>query len=500
MMKLFTKKQIEVAEKITFKEQSISCLTLMERAAIRLVESIVSQYENLEDFYVFCGNGNNGGDGFAVARLLYLKSYNVNVFIDLNNVKYSKSAETNLNRLKEISGIEIHDFLAIQNFKINKQAMIIDSLFGIGLNGELSGKNKAIIDVLNQINSVKIAVDIPSGLFSDEITPDDFSVFKADKTYTFQFWKKAFLYPETGKYCGKIEVLNIGISSGWIEKETTHNYIIDNILIESIYKMRADFSNKGDFGNAVIIAGSYGKIGAAVLATKASLRAGSGLTFAISPECGYTVLQSTAPEAMFVKGGKNFIKNIDLPQKAVCGIGPGLGTDTETEKAVLTFLKTFKNPLVIDADALNIISKNKFALEGIPENSILTPHPKEFERLFGKTENSFERTELALKMAAKFKLIIVLKDHFTQIITPQNEIFYNITGNSGMAKGGSGDALTGILTALLSQNYTAKNAAIFGTWLHGKAGDFAAEQIGKEAMIASDLIDNIGKVYQYLRA
>jgi hydroxyethylthiazole kinase-like uncharacterized protein yjeF len=498
-MKLFTKLQIDTAEKLTFEEQSISGNDLMERAAEKLVEEITTNFRASKNIYIFCGNGNNGGDGFATARLLHYGFFKVKVFRDFRNEKYSESAELNLKILNEIEGIEIFDFADIQKVKIDKNDVIVDALFGIGLNRKLEGKFQDLINILNEIKAVKLAVDIPSGLLSDEITPSDFTVFKADKTYSFQFWKKSFLYPETGRFCGEIKILNIGISTNWIERELTQNFIIDDTLIKSIYKKREDFSNKGDFGNSVIIAGSYGKIGAAVLATKAALRSGSGLTFTISPECGYLVLQNCAPEAMFIKGGENFIKQINLPKNAVCGIGPGLGTEKETELCVLSFLKNQIKPLVIDADALNIISKNKLALKLIPENSIITPHPKEFERLFGKTENSFARTKLGLKMATEFKIIIVLKDHHTQIITPTQEVFYNITGNSGMAKGGSGDALTGILTALLSQNYDPKNAAIFSVWLHGKSGDLASEDKSKEAMLPTDLINNIGEVFKCLQ-
>lgn len=499
-MKFFNKSQITASEKFTMKEQAISEMDFMERVAEKFVKAFTSDYENTENIYIFCGSGNNGGDGFTVARLLDYQFFKIKVFIDFKNEKYSTLAENNLKKIKEIKDIEIYDFSEFEKFKIQKNDIIIDALFGIGLNREVSGKSAEIIEFLNKINAVKVSVDIPSGLFSDDITPENCTVFKAEKTYSFQFWKKAFLYPETGKYCGEIEILDIGISKKWIEKEHTPYFIIDDTLIKSIYKKRDDFTNKGNFGSSVIVAGSYGKIGAAVIATKAALRSGAGLTFTIAPECGNFILQTSLPEAMFIKGGKNFIENIDLPKNSICGIGPGLGQDEATEKVLLTFLKSYKKPLIIDADALNIISKEKSNLNLIPKNSVITPHPKEFERLFGKTENSFENTDLALEMAKKLKIYIVLKGHHTQVITPTQDVFYNITGNSGMAKGGSGDALTGILTALLSQGYSPKNASIFGTWLHGKAGDFAEIQDSNEAMLPFDLIDNIGKVFQYLKA
>ncbi|SFH85574.1 NAD(P)H-hydrate dehydratase [Halpernia frigidisoli] len=498
-MKLFTSEQILKIEEETIKIEKIHSLNLMERAAEALKSQIIEDYKNCEKVFIFCGNGNNGGDGFALARLLHYEFFNVKIFCDLENLNFKENAKINFNDLKKIKDISINDFSEVEKFKIDKNDLVIDALFGIGLNRKIEGKSGELVNILNEINAIKIAVDIPSGLFSDEITPDDFIIFKADKTVSFQFWKKAFLYPETGKFCGEIKILDIGLSHKIIDSEISRNFIIDDILIISIYKKRNDFSNKGNFGNSVIIAGSHGKIGAAVLATKAALRSGSGLIFTISPECGNFILQTSAPEAMFINGGENHITNIELPKNAVCGIGPGLGTDEETEKCVLNFLKNQTKPLVIDADALNIISKNKSILKSIPENSILTPHPKEFERLFGITQNSFDRTDLALKMAKELKLIIVLKDHHTQIITPQQDVFYNITGNSGMAKGGSGDVLTGILTSLLSQKYSSKNAAIFGVWLHGKAGDFAAEKSSKESLLPVDLIKKIGKVFKYIQ-
>ena len=333
---------------------------------------------------------------------------------------------------------------------------------------------------------------------ADEMIAEQAVVFKADHTLTFQSWKKSMLHPETGIYCGNIHVLDISLSVEFTSLEPGNELVIDEKSIGEIYQPRDDFSHKGTYGKATVVAGSYGKIGAAVLATKAVLKSGSGLTFVLAPNCGYEILQTTCPEAMFISGGENEVVNFNIEENSTLGIGPGLGTHSDTEKSFLNFLKTCKNPLVIDADALNILSKNPDYLKLIPKNSIITPHPKEFARLFGPTENSFARLELAREKAQEFQIYIVLKDHHTQVIMPDNTVYYNITGNSGMAKGGSGDALLGIITSLLAQNYSPENAAIFGVWLHGKAGDFAAEKFSKEAMLPSDLIDQIGEVFKYL--
>lgn len=407
-------------------------------------------------------------------------------------------ARANFQQIQNSSGISIKDFSNVNSTVFSKDSVVIDALFGFGLNRKLEGKSAEVINFLNTISARKISIDIPSGLYADRISELDDVIFKSEETLTFQCWKKSFLHPESGSFCGRIHVLDIALDQEFALNEPSDNFTIDDDLISSIYKKRDEFTHKGNFGKTLIVAGSFGKIGAALLATKAALRTGSGITFIQAPKCGYEIVQSTCPEAMFLSGGENWIRDFAEDDEVTYGVGPGLGMELETEKGLLKFLKSCINPLVLDADALNMLAKNPKTLELIPKNSIITPHPKEFERLFGKTANSFERLELARKNAERFEIYIVLKDHHTQIITPEGEVFYNITGNSGMAKGGSGDALLGIITALLSQKYTSKNAAIFGVWLHGKAGDFAAEKFSKEAMLPSDLIQEIGNVFKTL--
>ncbi len=412
----------------------------------------------------------------------------------------SPDAEINFKRTKDISGIEFLDFREVKKFQFEKESVIIDALFGTGLNEAIEGKSAELIKELNELKFPKISIDIPSGLFADEISDKNSVVFKADETLSFQFWKKAFLHAETGQFCGKINILDIGLSSEFIENEISDSFVIDEGLVRGIYRPRQEFSHKGNFGKTVIAAGSSGKMGAAVLATQAALKSGSGLTFTLAPQCGYEILQTACPEAMFLEGGQDFISSFDVDEDHTIGIGPGLGTALETQNAFLTFLKTCTKPLVLDADAINILAKNPEKLKLIPKNSVITPHPKEFARLFGKTENSFERLKLAKEKATELEIYIILKDHHTQIITPEGNVFYNLTGNSGMAKGGSGDVLLGIVTSLLAQNYSVQDAALFGVWLHGKAGDFAAEKHSKEAMLASDLIREIGNVFKYLNS
>lgn len=496
-MKIFSALQIKKWDQFTIQNEPVSSLQLMERAAQSCVNWFSANLENKFSFSVFCGNGNNGGDGFAIARLLYNKGFDVSVFVNQNQ-SFSESSLVNFNKCKEISGIDILNFEQVKGFCFNENTVIIDAVFGIGLNRSIEGETAKLISFLNALPFPKISIDIPSGLIADEMIDKNAIVFKADHTLTFQTWKMMFLHPESGIFCGQIHVFDIGLNKEFQANEPTRNFIIDDSLIQKMYQPRNEFSHKGTYGKTTIVAGSFGKIGAAVLATKAALKSGSGLTFILAPKCGYEILQTTCPEAMFISGSENEIRNFEVDEDSTLGIGPGLGTDSLTESSFLKFLKTYKNSLVLDADALNIIAKNSEYLKFIPKNSIITPHPKEFERLFGKTEDSFERLNLARQKAQELQIYIVLKDHHTQIITPDNQVYYNITGNAGMAKGGSGDALLGILASLLAQNYSPRNAAIFGVWLHGKAGDFAAEKFSKEAMLPSDLIEELATAFKYL--
>ena len=498
-MKIFSSEQIKKCDEFTILNEPVTSVHLMERAAQSAVDWILKKFGYDHSFHFFCGNGNNGGDGFAMARMLYHCGFDVTVFIGEENQNFSKDAEINFHKVKQISGIDVLDFDAVKGFEFKNNSVIIDALFGTGLNRNIEGKTVALIKFLNQLSFPKISIDIPSGMFADKITKEDPVVFKADETLSFQFWKKSFLHPETGVFCGNINILDIGLGKEFIQKEPSENFVIDETLVRNIYKPHNEFSNKGTYGKTTVVAGSFGKMGAAVLATKAALKSGSGLTFTLSPKCGYEILQTTCPEAMYLYGGEDFISHFDVEENSVVGIGPGLGTDPETENTFLEFLKNYSKPLVLDADALNIISKNPGNLKFIPKNAIITPHPKEFERLFGKTENSFDRLELSKKKSEELEIFIVLKDHHTQIITPENKVYYNITGNSGMAQGGSGDVLLGLITSLLAQNYSPKNASIFGVWLHGKAGDFAAEKHSKEAMLPSDLIDELGNAFKTLK-
>lgn len=497
-MKILTSQQIRNWDNFTISRQNISSLALMERAAKAAADWICNKFSTHVEIHICCGTGNNGSDGFAIARLLYLSGFDVTVYVASKNSAYSEDASANYHKLKSFSGIEIKLFKDLKTEQFRRRDVIIDALFGTGLNRPIEGDFAKLISRLNEVKAVKISIDIPSGLYADHCIANGSTVFAADYTLSFQTFKPSFLHPETGTFCGEVIILDIGLDGEYLESITDSQLIISEKLIKNIYRPRNKFAHKGQFGKTAIVAGSYGMAGAAVLSVRAASVTGSGITVAVSSESSRQILQIAAPEALFEKAGDNYLEKIKIVKDYSYGLGPGIGTAEKTEKAVLEFLEIIKKPVVLDADALNILSGNPQSLRTVPANSILTPHPKEFERLFGKTDNSYKRSSLAREKAQELSLYIVLKGKYTQIFTPEGKIYYNITGNAGMAKGGSGDVLTGILASLLAQGYTSLEAAALGVWMHGKAGDFAAEKFSQEAMLPQNIISSLPKVYQYI--
>jgi hydroxyethylthiazole kinase-like uncharacterized protein yjeF len=497
MLKILSTKQIKELDQFTIEHEPIAPIDLMERACRAFVDWFVLYFRTERKIGIVCGPGNNGGDGLGIARMLKELGYYVRVWIVNGDLKESESFKTNLDR--------IHG--KINPFEISKESdrnlftgcdVLIDAVFGSGLARPVDGIFAQVISCINQTNAIRIAVDIPSGLFAD--LPSSGEIVNADHTVTFQLPKLAFLFPDNHKWVGQWHWVDIGLNKEFIKSAPVSNYFVTEKSIRKIIKPRDQFSHKGTYGHALLIAGSYGKMGACVLATRAALRSGLGLLTAHVPVNGNSIIQTSAPEAMTsVDSSENYFSS--APENlnyASIGIGPGLGTNSETVIALAKVLKKFKKPMVIDADALNMISGNQELLQLIPEGSILTPHPKEFERIAGSWRNDFEKLELLKSFSAKLKSIIVLKGAFTSITCPDGYVFFNSTGNPGMAKGGSGDVLTGILTALLAQGYSAKDSALLGVYLHGLAGDLAANEFGMNSMSATDLINCIPHSFKKL--
>lgn len=495
-MKIFSAAQIKEWDAFTISNEPVKPVQLMERAATVCCKWLQDHHLLTQELYVFCGKGNNGGDGLAIARLLLQQKYKVKTFILESANKGTEDFETNLQRLNTET-LQIQYISGAGNFPlIPAGTIVIDALYGTGLNKPLQDTAALLVNYLNYSNATVISIDMPSGLFADRSSLGN-TVISATHTLSFQQYKLAFLLPENENYCGNVHILDIGLHQQF-EQDTPALYTLtDKKIIQEIYKPRKKFTHKGTFGHAALIAGSYGMMGAAVLAAAACLKSGAGKLTCYIPSCGYSILQTAVPEAMCVVNGEEYITALDSVEKFnAVGIGPGIGQFTSHISLLKHLFSDSPKGLVIDADALNILAQHKELLALIPAGAILTPHPKEFERLFGKAANDFERLQLALKKSAAYHIYIVLKGNFSFISTPEGKGYFNSTGNAGMATAGSGDVLTGIITGLLAQGYSPEQACISGVYLHGLAGDIAAEQLSMEAMIAGDISYNLGAAFK----
>ena len=499
-MKIFNAEKIKNWDKYTIQNEGIESINLMERASEAFTDWFTRKFVNkTTPIFVFCGNGNNGGDGLAISRLLYQKSYNIHIIVLAISDKRSADNQANLNAIEKFGDLKTTTLFNRADLPaIPDSSIIIDAIFGTGLNKELHGFTKELVETLNALNAVRIAVDIPSGLLADKASRG--TVFNAHYTFSFEQPKLAFMFPENDKYVGKWIAESINLSKAYYSNEATDHHLLTDNKISSYYKKRNKFEHKGNFGHALLIMGSKGKIGAAFLSAYSSLRSGCGLTTIYTPNCGYEILQTSIPEAMVVTDKNEFhisdVPNIDIYD--AIGVGCGLGVKSETQKAFSDLLQKSENPLVLDADALNIIAENPDLIMSIPKHSILTPHPKEFERLFGKSSDNFERNDLQRNKAISLQCFILLKGAHSCIATPMGLCYYNSTGNPGMATAGSGDVLTGIITGLLAQGYSSKAALCLGVYLHGLAGDLASNDLGEESIMARDIIEYLPKAYLQL--
>lgn len=499
-MEILSAQQIRAWDEFTMQQEPIRSIDLMERAATSCVGWLETNGYLYRSFSIYCGKGNNGGDGLAIARMLSARDCPVTVHILEFGHKGTDDFQVNLARLHQ-TPVNFRFIQDETNFHpLPSDDIVIDALFGSGLNRALEGVTELLVKHINEAGNEVIAIDIPSGLFVDDSSKGNTAIH-AGHTLSFQCYKPAFLVPENEVCTGVVHILDIGLHPGYLAEVSTVMELLDPDMIKAVYRPRSPFANKGNFGHALLMAGSYGKMGAAVLAARSCLRSGVGLLTCHVPVCGYEILQAVVPEAMVLVDNdqKNHTTLPDGgPDYRAIGIGPGIGTDPRTAALVKTTMERYRNPMVIDADALNILAKDPNLLSGLPPYSILTPHPKEFERLFGESVNDFERIQRALDKAKQYQCIIVLKGHYTFIAMPGGKGYFNSTGNAGMAKGGSGDTLTGILTALLAQGYSPGEAAILGVYLHGWAGDLAAAEHSQESMLPSDLTDKLGKAFLLL--
>lgn len=491
-MKILNTQQIRDCDAYTIKNEPILSIDLMERASQQLLNWIINHYSANEHFEIFAGSGNNGGDAFALARLLYNSGYeNIKVFVLNIGKKLSLDCEKNLERLKVIDKIEIQFVNSGDEYPvISDEGIVIDGILGSGLTREVTNYWGGFINHINSFSSEVISIDLPSGVFAENNTVNSGSKIKANTTLMFQFPKLSCLFVDNYTNFGKWFVLDIGLHPDFINNVKTLLVFTEIDDIKTIIKQRNIFDHKGTYGHAFLVAGSYGKIGAAVLSATATLRTGVGLLTVHVPEKGLEIMQTAVPEAMIhidesgIKYGKTGI----LDSFEAVGIGPGIGMKPSMQDALKRLIGNCKKPMVIDADALNIISENKEWLQLLPKDTILTPHPGEFDRLTKKHKTSYERYESQIQFSKKYNIIVVLKGAYTSISDASGNVCFNSTGNPGMATAGSGDVLTGIILSLLAQGYKPIDASVFGVFLHGLAGDSAAKKRGQESLIASDII------------
>lgn len=505
-MKIFNTDVIKQLDKYTIEHEPVSSIDLMERAASAVTFEIISRWKRNTRIVVFAGPGNNGGDALAVARMLVEEGYKPEIYLFNPTQKLSADCAKNRDRLLKTG--ENLPFYEIKGGEftppsLSSATLVIDGLFGTGLKSPLTGGFAAMVQYINDSGAQVVSIDMPSGLFGEDNRDNNHRyIIKAGLTLSFQFPKLAFFLPENERFTGEWKILDIGLHPEGIANAHTNLYYTEMTDASALLRPRSRFSDKRDMGHAFLAAGSYGMMGAAVLASKACVHSGTGLLTVHSPGCGYSILQQTVPEALFsADANERLISGIVLQKPyTAMGIGPGIGHADTTATALDQFISQLRRPAVLDADALNLLSEHPDWLSRLPAYTILTPHIREFERLFGKCDSGFERLLKALEIAKRYHLILILKGANTAIVLPQGEIHFNSTGNPGMATGGSGDVLTGVLLGLLAQGYAPADAAVLGVYLHGLAGDLAADTESQEYITASTLCEYLGKAFRKIQA
>lgn len=492
-MKLFTSNHIRQWDAYTIEHEPISSVDLMERAANACYHWLMDHFNNNPHYIIFCGPGNNGGDGLAIARLLIMADKSVQIYLPEAG-KRSADFEANFTTLQPL--INDSTIITEESFlNIEKEAIIIDALYGSGLSRPLGGKNAEVVNTINRLKNIVISIDVPSGLYADQDSTGN-TIVIANHTLSFQTYKLAFMMTENGKNTGSINILDIGLHQSFYNNTSTPFYTIDQNLISSIFKPRNQSSHKYNFGHALLYAGSKNMMGAAVLCANACLRSGAGLVTVYTAEQTQPILQASLPEA--ICSTETNWKTLAI-KKAAVGIGPGLEQSNANTVLLTGLINDFEGGLVIDASALQLLANNIDILNNKRSRPlILTPHTGEFEKLFGKTSNDFERLKLCMAMAKAHQCFILLKGPHTVVACPNGETYYNLTGNAGMATAGSGDVLTGILTGLLAQGYAEKDACVLGVYLHGLAGDIGAKKISQEALISGDIVDYLGEAFKQI--
>ena len=503
-MKIFTSAQIHELDKYTIEHEPIKSIDLMERVARILTNNITERWARTIPVIVFAGPGNNGGDALAVARMLVEQDYQVQTYLFNITGHLSADCAENKNRLYDKKGHALFTEVT-QEFdppRLEQGMLIVDGLFGSGLNKPLAGGFASLVKYINSSQAEVVSIDVPSGLMTEDNTYNVSSnIVRANLTLTLGNPKLSFLFPEHQLYVGQVRTLDIGLSKEGIDKIEANYTLMDEAEARKMVRKRSPFVHKGQMGHALIIAGSYGMAGAAILSTRACLRSGVGKVTVHSPKRNVQILQTTVPEAIISidREETTFTEGVATEDFQAMAVGPGIGTSEQTAVTLIAQLRRSQCPTVVDADALNILANRRAWLQQLPKGIILTPHPKELERIEGKCIDSYERLSKARDLAERLQGYVVLKGHFTAICMPDGHVVFNTTGNAGMATAGSGDVLTGIIVSLLAQGYERREACLLGVYLHGLAGDLAARELGEEGLIASDLVQYLPKAFMRIK-
>lgn len=502
-MKILSSPQLKELDKYTIVHEPIASIDLMERAAIALTNAIVRRWDKSFEIVVFAGPGNNGGDALAIARMLSKRGYHVEVFLFNTKGNLSEECQTNLNRLKTCGSVYFTEISTqFDPPTLTERHLVIDGLFGSGLNKPLSGGFASVVKYINSSKAQVVAIDIPSGLMGEDNTYNIRQhIVRADVTLSIQLPKLSFLFPENEDIVGEWELLDIGLKQTYIDAAPSAFSIIEESDVRQLIKPRKRFAHKGSFGHGLLIAGSYGMAGASILSAKACLRSGIGLLTVHAPIHNHDLLQTTVPEAIVQTDihERYFAQPTDLSRYKAIAIGPGLGQEEDTALAMMEQIQGSSLPIILDADAINILSTHRNWLSRIPKRCILTPHLGELERLIGKCMDTYERLTKVKELATYLQSYIIVKGAWTAIVTPEGNYFFNPTGNPGMATAGSGDVLTGILLALVSQGYTQEEACLLGVYIHGMAGDIAAEEMTEISLTASDIVNSLPAAWKKIR-
>lgn len=503
-MKIFTTAQIHELDKYTIEHEPIASLNLMERAARALTHAVVQEWPATMPVIIFAGPGNNGGDALAMARMLSEQNYQVSVYLFNISGQLSPDCAANKQRLQNTRGLKsfIEVSMEFDPPVLDSNTLVIDGLFGSGLNKPLAGGFASLVKYINASQAKVVSIDVPSGLMTEDNAYNvRANIIKATMTLTLQQPKLSFLFSENQQFTGLLRVLDIKLSKEGMEKIEASFTIVEESDVRERMLERSPFAHKGQMGTALLIAGSYGMAGAAILASEACMRSGAGKVVINTPRRNIPILQTAVPEAIVQTGNEEtiFAETVDTEDYQALGIGPGLGQSEQTAIALIAQLRRTQCPIVVDADAINILANHRAWLQQLPQGIILTPHPKELDRLEGHSADSYERLTKARNLAERLKGYVILKGHYTAICCPDGHVMFNTTGNAGMATAGSGDVLTGILTGLLARGYKPQDACVVGVYLHGLAGNLAAHKLGEESLIARDIIQHLGPAFIKLK-